>query len=241
MELSHITLLLMGNKIELSNETLIREWSRPLIQLLFRLLIYTCINIAHETKLRMDIANKYYFGLLQYMRSNILSTCPLLCRSGRVTALHAKISGLMVEQNLNRQFLFHNITLLNPKSLRSAYEVKAHVLLTTIRLSDADIKPDGPLVLFENSRLMPVLSFRFTLPHFIFITDTFHHNTKFTHINSTKTSSQIYNYTSSIGAESLIVPTLFAVYWGPFVKVALRVDIRFISHHIRCQYLWIFL
>ena len=97
------------------------------------------------------------------------------------------------------------------------------------------------LVFLEKIRVIPAPALPITLPHFIFITDTFHHNTKFTHINSTKTSSQIYNYTSSIGAESLIVPTLFAVYWGPFVKVALRVDIRFISHHIRCQYLWIFL
>ena len=33
---------------------------------------------------------------------------------------------------------------LNPKSLRSAYEVKAYVLLIAIRPKDGDVKPDGP-------------------------------------------------------------------------------------------------
>ena len=41
----------------------------------------------------------------------------------------------MVEQKLNRW--------LSPKSLRSAYGVKACVMLITIHLSDGDVKPGG--------------------------------------------------------------------------------------------------
>ena len=38
-----------------------------------------------------------------------------------------------------------NIRGLNPKPLRSAYDVKAYVLLKTFHPTDGDVKPDGPL------------------------------------------------------------------------------------------------
>ena len=55
-----------------------------------------------------------------------------------------------------------NILELNPKSLCSAYEVKACVLLIAICTSDRDDKFDGPLMLFEKYRLMLVSGFPFT-------------------------------------------------------------------------------
>ena len=42
-----------------------------------------------------------------------------------------------------------NIRELNPKSLRSVYDVKAYVLFIEILRSDGDIKPDGPLGAFR--------------------------------------------------------------------------------------------
>ena len=41
------------------------------------------------------------------------------------------------------------ITGFNLKSLRSAYDVKAFVLLIAIRPSDMDVKPDCPLIAFR--------------------------------------------------------------------------------------------
>jgi hypothetical protein len=55
------------------------------------------------------------------------------------------------------------------------------VLLMLIRPSDWDIKPSIPLVLFEQSRLIPALGFLFILPHLILITHTLQHNK---HLNS---------------------------------------------------------
>ena len=69
-----------------------------------------------------------------------------------------------------------NITELNPKYLRSAYDVKAFVLLTAIHPSDGDVKPGGHLGAFQNIRLMPAPSFDFTLPHLIVITLTLYHH-----------------------------------------------------------------
>ena len=57
-------------------------------------------------------------------------------------------------QNLSFQLLLQNMPGLNPKSFRSAFVVKSYVLLIAIRLSDGDVKPDGPLVLFNENRLM---------------------------------------------------------------------------------------
>ena len=79
--------------------------------------------------------------------------------SGKVRIFNKISQGLggMVEQNLNRQVTSQNISDLNPKSLRRAFDVKAHVgpLLIANRLSDRDVKPDVPLVLFVRCRLMP--------------------------------------------------------------------------------------
>ena len=47
-----------------------------------------------------------------------------------------------------------NIPGLNNKSLRSAFSVKAYVLLTAIRSSDGDVQPGGPLGAFRNSRFL---------------------------------------------------------------------------------------
>ena len=44
---------------------------------------------------------------------------------------------------------FPNIPALNPKFLRTAYDVKAYVLLIAIRPSDEDVKTGGPLSAFR--------------------------------------------------------------------------------------------
>lgn len=64
------------------------------------------------------------------------------------------------------QSLVPNTRGLNPKFLRSAYDVKAYLLLIAIRLSDGDVKSGGLLCAFP-----------FALSHLIFIIHTLHHNT----------------------------------------------------------------
>ena len=64
---------------------------------------------------------------------------------------------------------------LNPKYLRSEYDVKTYVLLIVIRQSDGNVKPGGPLgAFFEKSRLMPApgfsLPFLISYPSLIYIT-----------------------------------------------------------------------
>ena len=58
-----------------------------------------------------------------------------------------------------------NILELNSKSICSAYDVKAYVLLTAIRLCIGMLNIAAPLLLFSKSRLMLALGFLFTLPH----------------------------------------------------------------------------
>ena len=50
-------------------------------------------------------------------------------------------------------------TWVNPKSLPSAYDVKAYVLLIAILPSNEDVKPIGPLAVFQKSRLMSAPGF----------------------------------------------------------------------------------
>ena len=56
----------------------------------------------------------------------------------------------------------------NLKSLRNAYVLEAYVPLKAIH----SLSLAFPLVLVENSRLMPALAYAFTLPHLTFITHT---------------------------------------------------------------------
>ena len=65
-----------------------------------------------------------------------------------------------MEQNLNR-YICSNIPGVNPKFFQSAYVVKDYVPLTMILPSIGVVKPGGPLVLFDKSRLMSVLCFSF--------------------------------------------------------------------------------
>ena len=90
--------------------------------------------------------------------------------SGRVTALITAVSASLLGRvgifnNLKERFLLGNrkedgaelqspvyipnIPGLNPKSLLSAYEVKAYVILSVIHLLDGDVRPGSPLDAFR--------------------------------------------------------------------------------------------
>ena len=62
---------------------------------------------------------------------------------------------------------------LNPKSLRSVYDVKGYVLLTAIHSSDVNVKPGGsPSVFFKKGRPMSTSGFPFTLSLLIYYNTT---------------------------------------------------------------------
>ena len=54
-----------------------------------------------------------------------------------------------------------NIPGLNPKSLRSVFDVKANTQLEAILPLDGDVKTGGPLITFEKNRLMLAPGFPF--------------------------------------------------------------------------------
>ena len=62
-----------------------------------------------------------------------------------------------------------NILALNPKSFRSASDVKEYVQLVAISPSDGDVKPSGPLGAYDKSSLISTPDFTLTLPQLTFI------------------------------------------------------------------------
>ena len=101
-----------------------------------------------------------------------------------ITNLSLRLGG-MVEQYVNCKFVFEiYVSKLNSKSLRSAYDVKAYVLLTAIRPSDGRVKPNKSWCFSKKSRLMSESGFPFTLPHLLFIIHTLHRSTILTHTYS---------------------------------------------------------
>ena len=76
--------------------------------------------------------------------------------------------------------------------IRSAFVVKAYLMLIAVRQSDGNVKPGGLLGAGAEykSALMPAPGFIFILPNLTFITHTLH-----LHIRSSSTS-HIYRYTS---------------------------------------------
>ena len=108
-----------------------------------------------------------------------------------------------------------HIPVLNPKSLRSAYDMKAICSL------DGDVKP---LVLINKSRLMLGLGLTFTFPHITFITHTLHYNTTLIVFSHTLTLFWLRK-------TSMIVKTYqlsFHVFICAFIRRSLHISVSFL-------------
>ena len=110
--------------------------------------------------------------------------------------------------------------------------MKACVLLIAIRPSDGDLNLAVPLVLFDNSRLLPVLISTFTHPHLTIITDTLLHSTdstySYTHLLIFIDTHQTVMWPAEVVQKKkwATLSPLFAVKRGSNFLSVWRVDIR---------------